>query len=43
MKSSGTQEAQLNTMPEGVAGVGESVDERFALMQEAIADRSDVE
>jgi hypothetical protein len=26
-----------------VAGVRESVDERFALMQKAIADRSDIE
>jgi hypothetical protein len=42
-RSSGAQESQLNTILEAVAGVRESVDERFALMQEAIADRSDIE
>jgi hypothetical protein len=42
-RSSGTQEAPLNTILKAVAGVRESVDERFALMQEAIADRSDIE
>jgi hypothetical protein len=42
-RSSGTQEAQLNTILKAVSGVRESVDERFALMQEAIADRSDME
>jgi hypothetical protein len=42
-RSSGTQEAQLNTILKAVAGVRESVDERFALMQEAFADRSDME
>jgi hypothetical protein len=42
-RSSGTQEAQLDTILKAVAGVRESVDERFALMQEAIADRSDIE
>lgn len=42
-RSSGTHEAQLNTILKAVAGVRESVDERFALMQEAIADRSDME
>jgi hypothetical protein len=42
-RGSGAQEAQLNTILEAVAGVRESVDERFALMQEAIANRSDIE
>jgi hypothetical protein len=42
-RSSATQEAQLNTILKAVAGVRESVDERFALMQEAIADKSDIE
>jgi hypothetical protein len=42
-RSSGTQESQLNTILKAVAGVRESDDERFALMQEAIADRSDME
>jgi hypothetical protein len=42
-RSSGAQESQLNTISKAVAGVRESVDERFALMQEAIADRSDIE
>jgi hypothetical protein len=42
-RSSGAQEPQLNTILKAVAGVRESVDERFALTQEAIADRSDIE
>jgi hypothetical protein len=42
-RSSGAQEAQPYTILEAVAGVRKSVDERFALMQEAIADRSDME
>jgi hypothetical protein len=42
-RSSGTQESQLNTILEVVAGARESVDERFALVQEAIADKSDIE
>jgi hypothetical protein len=42
-KSSGAQEVQLDTISKAVAGVRKSVDERFALMQEAIADRSDIE
>jgi hypothetical protein len=36
-------ESQLNMISKAVAGVRESVDERFALMQKAIADRSDIE
>jgi hypothetical protein len=42
-RSSGAQESPLNTILKAVAGVRESVDERFALMKEAIADRSDIE
>lgn len=40
--SSGAQESQLNTILKVVAGVRESVDERFALVQEAIAEISDI-
>jgi hypothetical protein len=42
-RSSGTQESQLKTILKVVASVRESVDERFALVQEAIADKSDIE
>jgi hypothetical protein len=42
-RSSATQESQLNTILKAFAGVRESVDERFALVQEAIADKSDIE
>ncbi|KAM0705452.1 hypothetical protein Q7P35_006811 [Cladosporium inversicolor] len=41
-RSSGAQESQLNTIFEAVAGVCESVDERFALVREAIADKLDI-
>jgi hypothetical protein len=41
-KSSGDQESQLNTILKAVAGVRESVDNRFALVQEAIVDKSDI-
>jgi hypothetical protein len=42
-RSSGAQESQLNTILKAVDGVCESVDERFALVQEAITDKSDME
>jgi hypothetical protein len=42
-RSSATQESQLNTILKAFAGVRESVDERFALVQEAISDKSDIE
>jgi hypothetical protein len=42
VRRSATQESQLNTILKAVAGVRESVNERFALMQEAIADKSDI-
>jgi hypothetical protein len=41
-RSSATQESQLNTISKAVAGVRESVKERFILVQEAIADKSDI-
>jgi hypothetical protein len=41
-RSSGDQESQLNTVLKAVAGVRESVDNRFALIQEAIVDKSDI-
>ena len=42
-KSSETSESRLDTVLRAIAGVRESVDERFALMQEAITERSDIE
>lgn len=42
-KSSETSESRVDTVLRAIAGVRESVDERFALMQEAIAERSDIE
>lgn len=42
-KSSDVQESRLDTVLRAIAGVRESVDERFALVQEAIAERSDIE
>lgn len=42
-KSSDVQESCLDTVLRAIAGVRESVDERFALLQEAIAERSDIE
>jgi hypothetical protein len=42
-KSNATQESQLNAVLKAVAGVRESVDGRLALVQEAIADKSDIE
>jgi hypothetical protein len=42
-RSSATQESQLNTILNAVAGVCESVDGRFTLVQEAIADKPDIE
>jgi hypothetical protein len=40
-RSGGAQESQLNTILKAVASVRESVDERFALVQEAVAEISD--
>jgi hypothetical protein len=41
-RSNATQKSQLNTILKAVAGVRESVNERFALVQEAVADKSDI-
>jgi actin-like ATPase involved in cell morphogenesis len=41
-KGSGTSESQLNTILQAIAGVRESVDERFALVQEAITEVPDI-
>lgn len=41
-KSSGTSESQLSTILKAIAGVCESVDERFALVQEAITEVPDI-
>ena len=41
--SSDVQECRLDTVPRAITGVRESVDERFALVREAIADRSDID
>jgi hypothetical protein len=42
-KSSEASESRLDTVLRAITGVRESVDERFALMQEAITERSDIE
>lgn len=42
-RSNATQESQLKTILKAVAGVRESVDERLALVQVAIVDKSDIE
>ena len=42
-KGSEASESRLDTVLRAIAGVRESVDERLALMQEAITERSDIE